>query len=54
MALTQAGEPYLLFNQLEDPDEVDNRIHDPDLANLRDELKYKVLQHLMATQVQHG
>lgn len=51
MVLNADGIPYLLFNQPEDPGETSNRVADASTAALRTELRLRVLEHLVRTQM---
>lgn len=51
MAVNRLGEPYLLFNRADDPDEVDNLVLDPTTADVRAELSQRILARLLDSQV---
>ena len=48
------GEPYLLFDQANDPGETVNRVADPAVADVVDRMKDQLLRHLLQTQVDLG
>ena len=45
------GEPYLLFDQINDPEETVNRVDDPGLADLVHQMQDELFQRLVQTQV---
>jgi arylsulfatase len=48
------GEPYLLFDQINDPGELVNRIADPAMADVIERMKDQLLRHLLQTQIDLG
>ncbi len=52
LVLNGEGEPYLLFNQIEDPEETNNRVDDPAAQDVVDRLQEALLQRIVRTQVQ--
>ena len=46
------GEPYLLFDQVNDPKETQNQLDDPDVQDVVEDLKESLFQRLVRTQIQ--
>ena len=51
IVLNDRAEPYLLFDRHNDPNEVDNRVLDPSLAGVRDDLRIRILERVLSAQV---
>ncbi len=45
------GEPYLLFDQINDPDETRNRVNDEDAGDILTRMEHQLFRHLVQTQV---
>ena len=54
MLLNESGEPYYLFDRQEDPGESINRVRDETTLAVQQELKLKILEHLVRNQIQFG
>ena len=52
MVLNASGEPYLLFDLENDPDETNNLAGANTTASVRTDLRLRILEHLVRTQVQ--
>ncbi len=46
-----SGEPYLLFDQIDDPGETENHLHDPGAAETVEKMQARLFQHLVRTQI---
>ena len=51
LALNRQGQPYLLFDLDNDPDETRNLIGTPDMADLIERLRLRILERLLQSQV---
>jgi choline-sulfatase len=51
IVVNKRGEPYLLFNRADDPDEVENLVLDPATADLQAELSQRILALILGSQV---
>ncbi|MFP4027340.1 MAG: sulfatase [Candidatus Brocadiia bacterium] len=45
------GEPYALFDQINDPEEIANRADDPEMKEIVDRMQEQLFQHIVRTQV---
>ncbi len=54
IALNQEGQPYMLFNVEDDPQEVNNLAGLPEMKELEDRLRLRILERLASAQVQSG
>ena len=52
MALNAEGKPYLLFDIEQDPDETHNLAGTARAAEVENELRLSILEHLVQTQIQ--
>jgi choline-sulfatase len=52
IALNTEGQPYLLFNVQDDPDETNNLAGRPEMKELETELRLQILEHLFQTRTQ--
>ena len=51
LVLNRDGQPYLLFDQVNDSDECVNRVDDPAVADVIDPMRAELLSHLLQTQI---
>ncbi len=51
LAVNRDGEPYLLFDQVNDSEELINRVADAAVANVIDQMRAELLSHLLQTQI---
>lgn len=51
IAVNKAGEPYLLFNRADDPDETENLVLDQATVDVRGELSRRILARVLSSQV---
>jgi len=54
MAVNEKGQPYLLFDLRNDPDERRNLAGDPGMAEVEDELRMRMFRHILMNQVRMG
>lgn len=52
--LNQEGQPYMLFNVEDDPQEVNNLAGLPEMKEVEDGLRLRILDRLASAQVQSG
>jgi len=53
LAINADGEPYLLFDRIQDPEERINLVNTPKTAEIQVELQLRLLEHMTTTQVYH-
>ncbi len=54
LCLNRDGLPYLLFDLKNDPDETINRVMDKETENIQTQIRLKVLEHILKTQLRKG
>ncbi|HDZ20127.1 hypothetical protein LCGC14_0016810 [marine sediment metagenome] len=51
LVFNRRGEPYLMFDQVNDPEETVNRAGDPAVAEVIERMRAQLFQHLLQTQI---
>ena len=54
IVLNQEGQPYMLFNVEDDPQEINNLAGLPEMKEVEDRLRLRILERVASAQVQSG
>ncbi len=53
LVVNSAGEPYLLFDQVNDPDETVNKVNDSEMADIVARMRNALFRHVVQNQLDY-